>query len=491
MPNTNSNISKVDKDSTRPLTKTEINNYLDGDTVTEQDYIKMLSTKTNGIEALPYQFMDTVDPRIDGTDVGRKYAEKIFSRLPLLFLTPCEPLFMDDFSKDDKKNLLQVLIDGGHDKDAEMISGSGKYYSVSYAYDDYFKYLNTMLACVAAYLGIFDEKIQVSGYNNPVKVGEVAWQKEMNDSFATYFSAAENIIFYLDGMTSVNESFSNDTTESSLASQINGYSDTAKEIKFLFGDHGNAIADFVSKASEVSSNITSALSNSLISGVAGGIVGSLADKGVYSVMNGGKIVFPEMWSNSQFDRSYSLDIKLRSPDHDSLSIFLNILKPYCKILALTLPRQAKSKDSEDDPNAYNSPFLVKAYSKGLFNVDMGIITGLSVTKGAECCWNDDGLPTQIDISIEVKDLYKSLMMSRINDLSLKNLNVLKSIANNTSYQDFLANMAGLNIGQMEIGRRMKMYYYLSRTAISTSGAKLYTGLSKKITNIINKIYNTI
>ena len=99
MPNTNSNISKVDKNSTRPLTKTEINNYLDGDTVTEQDYIKMLSTKTNGIEALPYQFMDTVDPRIDGTDVGRKYAEKIFSRLPLLFLTPCEPLFMMIFQK--------------------------------------------------------------------------------------------------------------------------------------------------------------------------------------------------------------------------------------------------------------------------------------------------------------------------------------------------------------------------------------------------------
>lgn len=486
----NIKVSTVDRLDNDPTTKSQIRNYLEGDYVSDQDYLNILSTKTNGIEALPYQFMDTVDTRLSGTDVGRKYAEKIFSRLPLLFLTPCEPLFMDDFSKNDQKNIFQGLMSGSEDI-LQTLNGSGRYYSTTFAYDDYYDYLDTMLACVATYLGIFDEKIQIGGYPLPMKIGEISWKKEMNDSFATYFSAAENLVFYLDGMTSVNESYSNDTTESSLASQINGYSDQAREIRFLFGDKGNVAADLMNKASDISSGIISKMTSSVLSGLGGGIVGSLADKGVHSVLNGGKIVFPEMWSNSQFDRSYSLDIKLRSPDHDSLSIFLNVLKPYCKILALTLPRQSKGKDSETDPNAYNSPFLVRAYSKGLFNIDMGIITGLSVTKGAECCWNDDGLPTQIDISIEIKDLYKSLMMSKIDDFSFRSLNMMKSIVNNTSYQDFLANMAGLNIGQMEMGRRIKMYYYLSKTTLATHPTRLYSGIERRISNLLDKLYNIL
>ena len=121
---------------------------------------------------------------------------------------------------------------------------------------------------------------------------------------------------------------------------------------------------------------------------------------------------------------------------------------------------------------------------------MGIITGLTVTRGAECCWNDDGLPTQIDISIEIKDLYKSLMMSRINDFK-NGLNIMKSIANNTSYQDFLANMAGLNIGQMEMGRRIKMYYNLTQTYIGTDTANLYTKLENKVSNLVGKLYDIL
>lgn len=489
MPKTNGNITTADKSNTKPLTKSQVNGYLDGSSEDEKNITNLISTKTNGIEGLPYQFMESVDCRLPGTDVGRKYAERIFSRLPLLFLTPCEPLFMDDFSKQDQQNLLQGIIGDGIENIAETVSGSGRYYSTTYAYDEYYKYLNTMIASVAIYLGLFNETIQVAGYNEPVKIGQIAWQKEMNSSFATYFSASENIIFYLDGMTSVSETFSNDTTESSLASQINGYSDTAKEIKFLFGDKGNAVADMISKAGDITSSITSQLAKGL-SNVGGGIVGSLADKGVYSVLNGGKIVFPEIWSNSSFDRSYSIDIKLRSPDHDSLSILLNVLKPYCKLLTLCLPRQTLTKDGSEDPNSYNSPFLVKAYSKGLFNIDMGIITGLTVTRGAECCWNDDGLPTQIDISVEIKDLYKSLMMSRINDFK-NGLNIMKSVANNTSYQDFLANMAGLNIGQMEMGRRIKMYYYLTQTYVGTSTANLYTKVENKISNLVGKLYNIL
>ena len=225
-----------------------------------------------------------------------------------------------------------------------------------------------------------------------------------------------------------------------------------------------------------------------VSSIAGGIVGSISSNGVNTLLNGGKIIFPEMWSNSSYDKSYNIDLKLRSPDHDNLSIYLNILKPYCKILSLVMPRQLIT-DNQGDPNGYSSPFLVKAYSKGMFNIDMGIITSLSVTKGAECCWNDDGLPTQIDISIEIKDLYKHLAMSTLE--TSHPIKSAKNIVNNTAYMDFLANMAGLNIAQMEVGRRISMIYYLSQTYVSKSVSSVFRKFDQGVSKLIGKIYDTI
>jgi hypothetical protein len=141
----------------------------------------------------------------------------------------------------------------------------------------------------------------------------------------------------------------------------------------------------------------------------------------------------------------------------------------------------------DDPNNYSSPFLVRAYSKGMFNIDMGIITGLNVTKGAECCWNDDGLPTQIDISIDIKDLYSNLIMSSQSSKGVTSWDV----ANNTSYMDFLANMAGLNIAQMEIGRRLEMTYYLSKNSFTTIPSRIFTRFDQSISSLMGKLYEIL
>lgn len=442
---------------------------------------KILVNKLSGIEGIPYQFMSNVDQRITDTEIGRKYADKIISRIPLLFLTPCKPVFMDDFGDMDRSTVAGFLL--GETATNDLINGKGRYYSVEYDYSTYYQYLNCMLSAVAAFLGIHDEKITINGKSR--KIGTYDWSNELNSAFKTFFSSAENVIFYLDGMTSVSENYSNETTESSLASQINGFADTANEIRFLFGEKGGVLGNIIDGTSEITSSITSSLS-SVIGNLGGGIVGSLADKGVSTVLNGGKIVFPKIWSDSSSEKSYSIDIKLRSPDHDSLSIFLNILKPYCRLLCLALPRLM-----DDNPNGYRSPFMVKAYSKGLFNIDYGMITSMSVTKGAECCWNDDGLPTQIDISLTIEDLYSSLAMSGFTKNAINQINAKKQIVSNTSYMDFLANMAGLNIAQMEIGRRIKMYYYLTKTSITQSPSRVFNRFDQSISKIMNGIYETL
>ena len=482
------------------------------------------STKFNvntlrGIEGIPYQFLPSVDRRID-TDrsdsrddnytlnveelsmLGRKYVEKIVTQIPLLFLAPCNPLFMSDFTEEDK-NIMKQSILNPIESVEELLSGSrtksGRFYTAEFAYTSYYSYLNIMLRAVSLFLGIGDETVTL-GNGTTCKLKEVNWENDINSSLSSAYLPSKNLMFYIDSIDTINESFSNSTRQSSIASLINGFSDQAKEIDFLFGTGGDSLASSIKGSVEEGMSAISGMLSETAGNLAGGIVESLMEGGINSIINGGKIVFPEMWDDSSFDRSYSISIKLRSPDNDSLSIFMNVLKPYCKILALTLPHMIA-----DNVNTYRTPFIVKAYCKGLFNIDLGIISGLSVSKGATCAWNDDGLPTQIDLDIDIKDLYSQLTMTGLLQDSdarttIPNMisglgNELKqvyNIASNTAYMDFLANMAGLNINQTEWYRKPKMLWDLARGEISQFNA-IQTSIGNRLTdavsNTILRFYN--
>lgn len=447
--------------------------------VAEAQITSMLKSKTlNGIEGIPYQFDEIVDRRLDGTQIGRKYAEKIFSRMPLLIMTPAKPVFMGNSSAEDKQTMLSVLFDPGRDwGNGDLIKEPGRYYTLEFDYDRYWKYVNIMLRAVAIYMNIGD--IHVPGLG---KLREADFSKESNNDFKRFFTGRENVVYYLDGMDTMSRSFSNSTTESSIASTINGFADQANEIRFLFGAEegslGSLIGDGLSDLTESVSTTLSQLTGSLIGN---GIVSSLSGKGLMTIVNGGKIVFPQIWQDSSADESYSLDVKLRSPDHDNLSIFLNIMKPYCKLLGLTLPHEYIDDSGEVNEFAYNAPFMCKAYCKGMFSIDYGMITGLNVTSGAQCQWNDDGLPTQIDISIDISNLYKSLAMSDSVEYAVRN----------TSYMDFLANLSGLNINDMETGRKIKMYYYLKAANIKNIPSGIHRKVDQTISRLAGNLYSKL
>ena len=322
---------------------------------------------------------------------------------------------------------------------------------------------------------------------------------EADPGFTDAWLAKQNLMFYMDSIDTISETFQNVTAPSQIASMINGFSEQAREIDYLFGTSGN---NLVSSLKQSSTSAIAAISETLAGpamNLGGSIVGSLANGGIESIIDGGKIVFPEMWADSEYSKSYTISIKLRSPDNDSLSIFLNVLKPYCKWLCMVLPHMYK-----DNVNTFRTPFICKAYSKGLFNIDLGMVTGLSVSKGATCCWNDDGLPTQIDLDIDIKDLYSQLSMTGYEDDSLQSMGFIQStwkaatqsfsqtynIVNNTSYQDFLANMAGLNINEAAITRKAIMYYDLfANRAVNFIDEGITGRANTKITNIINQVYS--
>lgn len=458
-----------------------VNKYKTSDAVSTYDgvgdddeILGVLKTNLNGIFGIPYQFMESVDQRIDGTEIGAKYAEKIVARMPLLFITPCRQVFMKGFDGTSKEIALGALLDGNSEM-MNSITSVGKYYTTEFAYSEYYNYVNTMATQLSCFAGIGNEQVNINGSRKKIK--NINWQDAKNSSFKNYFAADEAIVFYLDGLTSMSESFSNATTESSLASTINGFSDQANELKFLIGKD-SALSNLMEGATSITDSIGSALSGTL-SSLTGGMLGDLAKTGVSTVLTGGKIIFPKIWQDSSFSRSYSFDVKLRSPDHDSMSIFMNVLIPYIHLLGAVLP-----VGIDDNPNGYTSPFLVKAYCKGMFNIDMGIITDLSVTRGAECQWNDDGLPTQIDVSITIEDLYSSLFMS---DEKKSNLAVIK----NTAMMDFLSNMAGLNVADTEIGRRTKMLAYLTTSDLTRTPSNIWNKFDTKISNLMSGLYRNL
>lgn len=449
------------------VTKEETNNFS-----------HIISDAITGIEGVPYQFMGSVDRRLNGTEVGRKYAEKIFSRFPLLYITPCRPQFLAGFSKEDKSTIISGLINGGIENLSELIEGTGQYYSVQFAYSEYYDYLNIMLHSLAKYLKM--ENVRIPRFGGTSPLGTYDWRLEPGGEFRkTFFSTNENVVFYVDGFSQVSQSFNNDTTDSSLASVMNGLSDQVNEIKFLFNKDGGVLGSIVGFGEEMTSSITSTIGN-LAGGLGEGLIESLASNGVNTVLNGGKIRFPEIWSNSSSDDGCSsFDFKFRSPDHDNLSIFLNVLKPYCKLLCMVMAQETKGADGKYDPSSYTSPFLVKAALKGKYHCDYGMISSMSVNKGAECQWNDDGLPTQIDVSIDIKNLYKALAMS----------NGVVQAVNNTAYMDFIANMAGINIAQMYLGRKAVMFNFLMKGEISNIptrwGSRGAQAISKMMGNLFN------
>ena len=85
---------------------------------------------------------------------------------------------------------------------------------------------------------------------------------------------------------------------------------------------------------------------------------------------------------------------------------------------------------------------------------MGMITDMSVTKGAECQWTPEGIPTSMTVSITIKDLYQAMSITPTSSTSDWKYDTL----NNTSLMDYIANLCGINIYKPEYTRMIEMWY---------------------------------
>ena len=447
----------------------------------DAENISQLITKSiDGIYGVPYQFMPSVDPKMDGTMFGQIYAEKIIARMPLLLLAPGKVNFTRAYKdKDSAAQSILAQIDNavGVDELAQATNNAGRYYTFDYDYAEYYKYVNAMCMSGAYFLGIENAKIKVGDTYKNIK--SVDWGSFGTDTFKKILSNREYVAFYVDSASQTNETLSNTTTESQLASKVNSFADTGREISFLLGattgtEFANSYGsqELIDQAMATIQDISSQYLN-------GNKLFEDIGKNFATIACGGKLIFPEIWSDSDFSNSYDINIKLRTPDGDKLSWFLNIYVPLTHLICLTAPREA----SDSGPNGYVTPFLVRGFYKGLFNCDMGIITSLSITRGREKAWTLDGLPTEVDVSLELKDLYKML--------SITSYTSAGSFVNNIGLMDYIANMCGININEPDFTRSVEIYCMLKGYKLTHITTDIWHTIENDITNRIQSTQNRI
>lgn len=427
-----------------------------------------------GVIGMPYQFLSSVDPRLTDSIYGRKYAEKIASKMPILLMSPGRPKFMKDFSSAEKKDVLKAIASGDTSNIESLINGTGKFYSFQANYVDYYEGVNQMCRLAATLLDIGNEAIPCGGGN--CKLSKMRWENYANDAFKSFFASGPDTIgFYIDSEKQITENFNNDTSQSMLGEKVNSLSELGREMQFLLGGvAGVEMEKFTNEAYDETLEEFNNFANKYLSILPSTLISRLTS-GFMTVAVGGKMLFPEMWSDSSYSKNFSVNMKLRSPDSDDLSIYLNILVPLFHLINFAGAQQLGK-------NSYTSPFLVRAHFKSMFTVDMGIITGMSITRGNESKWTASGLPTEVDVSFDIKDLYPVMMMLQKADDAIYNTGLI----------DYVANLCGINMNKPDILRMGDIYIskFLHDKQISNRVSKTFLKVEQSVNNTLRGMYDS-
>lgn len=484
--------------------------YIDGRSYDNQSIESTKIRALQGVHGMPYQFLAETDRRLFDNDdtsllethagsfyMGRKYIERIAARANILFLTPGKVRFLKTASDKTKRNILKGLVSNFDDSSNSVTAllkdrESFRYYSFDFDVAGYFEYLNPMLRAAARYLGIHNQTVRLQD-GRDVQLGSADYSTILANGAGTgslFNNAYGALAFYLDGVSTSQDSISTELVNSSFVDgTIKQASDTAQEIAFLAGkaftDLTNADwANNVYDQEKVNASLESI--DSFVNKYLGN--NSLARKlasGVAAVATGGQIIFPKIWRDTEFERSsINVDIKLTSPDCDAESIFWNILVPMYALICMTAPKGYVGVDG------YASPFMVRAFCQSMFNIEAGFITNISMRKGGEGCWTKDGLPTCLEISLTISDIYNNYYIStgdKGNILSLNPFQTIKGVVKktpflkNTAMLNWIANTCGVNVNKPDIIRDIEMYITHS---ITNAIPDLWTNFQHNVTDML-------
>lgn len=436
---------------------------------------------------LPYQFINSVDPRYPSisSTIGRSYIDHIIMQAPTAFIIPGKPVFLPGVNGERKEGVTKALIEGmnGNFSALQNVLSDNpedklRFYDFEEDYSEYMRYVNIMCRTAATFLEL-PQTINVGG--KEVSLQQYDWKNYRwdrdyytgaagsqfryiaNTTLSSIGSLGKKVInsftkkavsggedgenqfkfdtgngnpnswttnfiqLYIDPSSGSSTNFANSTAASGIKSSIDTASQMMKELQFVTGTAGigmQGAQNFMDGSVAALEELTSG------AGAIGDVLSKILSVGSH-VLKGENVVLPEIYQGSEFGTDYTIVVHLRSPYGNKLAVYMDVIVPLLHILALVAPRQTTS-------NTYGSPFLVKVYYPGAFNCNLGIVESVQVTRPSnEDAWNTDRLPTEIEVQIRIKDLYSDFSISPSTDTSL--------FANNSSLIDYLATISGLSL----------------------------------------------
>jgi len=246
---------------------------------------------------------------------------------------------------------------------------------------------------------------------------------------ASMFGATQYVGFRIDRSVDASESFSNSTSPSEFAQTFNDGVRNAnnQQLKSLLsGDTGIPIVDgLISQAKGIFQ-------------AAGDVISSTTGIDFFTnlgsaVVSGAYLDIPEQYAGSDFGKSHSINLQLRSPYGDMISIYQSIIVPLSMVLAGCLPRAGGD-------NSYVQPFLCRVYCKGMFSVPMGIIDSVNIKRGSsEFGWTYQNLPTCVDVSISIKDMSPVMYMTMTDGI------FTSIIAQDSAFKEYMLTLSGVGL----------------------------------------------
>lgn len=456
-------------------------------------------TQNTRILGMPHQFLETADFRIDSSNhFGYCFAKEIFMEKPMVTLIPGKPNYLPDYSKADKtvfgnlisdestfngnneaKGLLEKLIEGNEET---------RYYDFISDFSTYINYVNLMCRVAAIFLELGEElgpdnKTKYKSYNwgnyqlftsyemkksifngdTLFEVASDAYEQLKNDLF---YGDRTFVNFIIDPSSSVSENISNSTQKSQLEGTFDSMEGIVKEASMFMNSMSEEAGGFQSYITKAGEKILE-LGNTITGGFFKKMLG-LAEE---QILHGSNLIYPEIWMDSEYSKTYSLKINLISPYGSKEAIYLNIIVPIIHALCLALPKQTSA-------NSFTSPFLIRGYSTGWFSIDMGMVESIDIDKGPEQSWTVEGLPTRATVTLTIKDFYAQLMMTRSDQFRL--------FWTNQGLIDFLGNMCGLDLTKPNTIVKIDVVQMLLANKVSdiipNNYYKLTEGFKNKVRN---------
>jgi len=451
---------------------------------------------------LPYQFIETVDPRIPTVSsvIGTNFVKRIITDAPTVIFIPGKAKFLPNATN--KNSTAHMLLENANGNISFIANATDnnatnnvaskfdklRFYDFEEDYVEYMKCVNIMCRTVATFLEIH-EYIDVGGKKETFQtydwknyrwnretyksaagaVAKYAWNStigtitqyipnvvnglrsgslvnfdfDKNDSGTAGITATNNFVqFYVDPTSGASQSMSNTTGPSSIKGTMDGLSQTVREFQWLTNTAGGeAFQNAMGNVDQLTTGMLDALINEDTDDKIASSVNRILGVGS-QIIHGANVILPDIYQSSEYGIDYTVDIHLKSPYGNKYSVFMDVIAPMLHILGLVLPRQSTS-------NTYGSPFLIKAYFPGVFNCNLGIVESVQITKPvSEDAWSVDGLPMEVDVQIRIKDLYSDLQMSPSTDKEL--------FANNTSLIDYLATVSGLDLISPQLEKKLAM-----------------------------------